>query len=924
MPLLALYFLGPPRIEYAGQLIEPDTRKATALLAYLALTGERQSRDALSALLWPEYDEQRGRAALRRTLSTLKSITGAALWHTNRDIIGLEPGQFICDVHQFRHYLKEQKWDAAASLYRDDFLTGFSLRDSIPFDDWQLLQAQTLKRELEHCLETLVQQLTQHQQGEAALSYAHRWLQLDPLREEAHRHLMQIYAQQGRREAALRQYQTCVTILNEELGVSPLAETTALAQTIESNLFVTTSPPPAPVLVLIPPAIPLVGRAGALATLQQALTQVGPDGYFLAISGEAGIGKTRLVETFLSATTNPIITITCHEGEKHLAYAPFVQALQVALAWPTAENILASCHPTVLAEAARLLPELGARFPHLPAVPSDGPGAQVRFFTGVGQLLTQLMTIPQPGIFFLDDAHWADSASLELLAYLVRRLEQRPLLILVAWRDEEIQPDHALVRLLTETRRSGHGDQIQLQRFTPEEVTQLLQNSGLPLTLAERLYAESEGLPYFAAAYLTNLTEQNRTNSIWNLPVSVLDLWHSRLLRVSETGRQLLQTAAAIGRGFGFDLVQTVSGRGEDEAVMGLDELVARGLLLEQNGPTYDFSHHKLRDLVYETMSLVRRRLLHRRLAERLEQQGKRLAQPFLLAGQIARHYQLAGQNEDAAAYYVQAGDYTRTLFAHRESLAHYQAALALRHPDAAKLQETCGDLHIRLGQYGAALRAYEQASTQAPLADLPRLEHKVGQVYLRRGEWELALHRFELAEQGWGNGAAASQLYLDWSYTVYRQGDIAAASRLAQSAQQQATDALAQANSYNILGILARRQGNSQEAHTHFQASRELSQQHNLLDAHIAALNNLALLAAAAGNYGEGQSLLETALNLCLTWGDRHWQAALHNNLADLFHRIGQEEGAMAQLKQSVTIYAELGRDGEMWQPEVWKLTEW
>ena len=94
MPLLALYFLGPPRIEYAGQLIEPDTRKATALLAYLALTGERQSRDALSALLWPEYDEQRGRAALRRTLSTLKAITGDTPFFTSREIIGLEPGQF--------------------------------------------------------------------------------------------------------------------------------------------------------------------------------------------------------------------------------------------------------------------------------------------------------------------------------------------------------------------------------------------------------------------------------------------------------------------------------------------------------------------------------------------------------------------------------------------------------------------------------------------------------------------------------------------------------------------------------------------------------------------------------------------------------------------------------------------------------------
>jgi DNA-binding SARP family transcriptional activator/predicted ATPase len=923
MPVLQLYFLGPPRLEFEGQLVEPDTRKATALLAYLALTGERQSRDALSALLWPEYDEQRGRAALRRTLSTLKSITGAALWHTSRDIIGLESGQFTCDVHQFRQSLKEQKWDAAAALYRDDFLAGFSLRDSIPFDDWQLLQAQTLKRELEHGLETLVQQLAQRQQWEAALNYAHRWLQLDPLREEAHRHLIQLYAQQGRRDAALRQYQECVRILDEELGVSPLVETTALAQTIESDQFVTMSPPVAPVPVIVPPVIPLVGRVSALATLQQALTQAGPDGNFLAISGEAGVGKTRLVETFLSATTCPVITVTCHEGEKHLAYAPFVQALQRALTLPEAEKVLVGCHPTVLAEATRLLPELGARFPHLPAVPSDGPGAQVRFFTGVGQLLTQLMTVQQPGIFFLDDAHWADSASLELLAYLVRRLEQRPLLILVAWREEEIQPDHPLVRLLAETRRSGHGDQVQLPRFTPEEVEQLLQNSGLPLTLAERLYAESEGLPYFAAAYLTNLAEQGRTGSAWTLPASVLDLWQGRLLQVSETGRQLLQTAAAIGRGFGFDLVQTVSGRGEEEAIIGIDELVARGLLLEQNGPTYDFSHHKLRDWVYETMSLVRRRLLHRRLAERLEQQGKRLAQLSLLAGQIARHYQLAGQNEDAAAYYVQAGDYARTLFAHRESLAHYQAALTLGHPDAAKLQENCGDLHIRLGQYGEALRAYEQASAQAPLAYLPHLEHKVGQVYLRRGDWELAVRRFELAEQGWGD-AAASQLYLDWSYTVYRQGNVAAANQLAQRAQQRATDALAQANSHNILGILARRQGNTQEAHTHFQASRELSQQHNLLDAHIAALNNLALLAAAAGDYTHSQQLLESALNLCLTWGDRHWQAALHNNLADLFHRIGQTDQAMAQLKQSVTIYAELGRDGEMWQPEVWKLTEW
>ena len=135
MSLLKLYFLGTPHIERDDHLLAMDTRKAIAMLAYLALTGERQTRDSLAALLWPEFDDTRAKAALRRTLSTLKTAVGADCLFISREAIGLEADQVWCDVTQFQLALQKGALETAVSLYRDDFMTGFSLRDSIPFDD---------------------------------------------------------------------------------------------------------------------------------------------------------------------------------------------------------------------------------------------------------------------------------------------------------------------------------------------------------------------------------------------------------------------------------------------------------------------------------------------------------------------------------------------------------------------------------------------------------------------------------------------------------------------------------------------------------------------------------------------------------------------------------------------------------------------
>jgi predicted ATPase len=205
------------------------------------------------------------------------------------------------------------------------------------------------------------------------------------------------------------------------------------------------------------------------------------------------------------------------------------------------------------------------------------------------------------------------------------------------------------------------------------------------------------------------------------MPRTVRDLLAARLAQIGHAERQLLQTAAAIGHAFTFDLVQTASGRSEEEAVTSLENLVARGILVEETA-AYDFSHEKLRELAYEETSLARRRLLHRRLAETLTQ--RRTPATTAVSAQIATHYQLAGHEAEAATYFVQAGDQARTLFAHQDAIHYYRSALALGAAESWRLHAACGELSMRLGAYPDALASYETAAALAPAAEMGLLDH--------------------------------------------------------------------------------------------------------------------------------------------------------------------------------------------------------
>jgi DNA-binding SARP family transcriptional activator len=181
---LSLYLLGPPRIERDGVPIKVDTRKAIALLAYVAITGESHRRDALVNLLWPEYDQTRGRAALRHTLSALRKAPADDSLDVDRETVGLNPSVDIwLDVTQFHAHLAEclthghlasevcptclTPLTDAVELYRGDLLSGFTLKDSFNFDDWQFFQADALRRELVDALERLRRDGGTHQPSAA-------------------------------------------------------------------------------------------------------------------------------------------------------------------------------------------------------------------------------------------------------------------------------------------------------------------------------------------------------------------------------------------------------------------------------------------------------------------------------------------------------------------------------------------------------------------------------------------------------------------------------------------------------------------------------------------------------------------------------------------------------------------------------------
>jgi DNA-binding SARP family transcriptional activator len=233
--MLTVSLLGAPVIAVGRRRIAPDTRKATALLAYLAVSDQPHRRASLAALFWPEANEQKARGALRRTLSVLRSALGERWLEASGETLSLGATNLHIDVREFRRAVAERRLDDAVDLYRGPFMEGFSLRDSPEFDDWQAEQADRLRGEYAAALSRIAAEAERAGDLAVAIAHAKRRVAMDRLDEPANRELMRMQALAGDRAAALQQYHTLIRALDRELGVAPAHETRALRDAIEAG-----------------------------------------------------------------------------------------------------------------------------------------------------------------------------------------------------------------------------------------------------------------------------------------------------------------------------------------------------------------------------------------------------------------------------------------------------------------------------------------------------------------------------------------------------------------------------------------------------------------------------------------------------------------------------------------------------------------
>jgi non-specific serine/threonine protein kinase len=304
---LALHFLGPPQIHLDDTSLTLERRKGIALLAYLAVEGARHTRASLSALLWPDQEGSKAYKNLRQILWELGQSMGEGWIAADRESIGLSQERDIwLDVREFESRLTEGQREIdvsrrvallseSAKLYRNLFLTGFSLRDAHPFNDWAFAKSEELRHQLGRALFTLSNDYCALGQAEQAIPYARRLIILDPLDEASHRQLMQVYMQAGQHNAALKQYQACEQLLRKELGIDPQPETRELYKKIRKRDIKPARVERPTESILPPHNLPLqlssfIGREKE----QRDIAKLVVRNRLVTLVGTGGIGKTSL------------------------------------------------------------------------------------------------------------------------------------------------------------------------------------------------------------------------------------------------------------------------------------------------------------------------------------------------------------------------------------------------------------------------------------------------------------------------------------------------------------------------------------------------------------------------------------------------------------------------------------------------------
>lgn len=690
--------------------------KSRALLFYLAATGQPHSRDHLATLLWGESGQREASHSLRSSLYHLRKTL-----HLHRldealvsqgERVSLHPAWFECDMLEFYRLVAqgdEAALSQAVGLWKGPLFQGFTVNNAPLYEGWVQAENTRLAQMCFDALDRLTALAEGREAWTVALEYARQMTQIDPLAETAQQRLMRLYLRQGEAGLALRQYLQFEAQLQGELGIRPCAETWSLHADIlrQQPLPANRSAFPASFALRPSPGLPFVGREALLQELFKISSEVKAGrGATLLIQGEGGMGKSRLLEEFASrliAASAPwmILQGACSPFDDLLSYGPFIEALQNATPEGVSEDLLADSATSV-------------------------PDARGRFFWRVLQTLRS-MAYSAPLMLFIDDLQWANSSTLNLFAFLSMRLRHLPVLLVGTVQHAEAIP--ALQRLVALGRRRHELHLFSLAPLSHKAISALLGAAGVDSpsveTFSDWLAAKSAGNPFLLSEILAQLRAEailKRAGEGWQLdttrwlkwratfllPETTHDLVSWRLADLSPEAHGVLDVLAVASQPVAIQVLHAIPGLWRETFPALIDDLLARGLILElpaggtSGAACITLSHHLLVETLLHRLSNLRRRVLHRQLAEAMEGHGA--AENEAALRQLALHA-VAGEDVARARRYgmrLLAGPPDRHTGAEMVDFAHQLhdlLASSASSEEMVALTRTLGVLHQSLGQ---------------------------------------------------------------------------------------------------------------------------------------------------------------------------------------------------------------------------------
>ena len=732
--MIEIQLLGAFRLSQSGIVLPIKSTRQQALLAYLLLHASApQPRYHVAFQLWPDASEPQARNSLRNLLSQIRQLLPEIDYYLEVDSTSLQWKPrlpYWCDVHEV-----DNSVTLAASATADERrfhlerAVGYYAGELLPscYDDWILPQRARLHRSYVTALADLIDLLEQQRSLRSAVRYATRMVEADPLDEAAYRRLIRLHLADGDSTNAQRVFEQCVKVLRDELGVEPQSETVALATqaTKRSNLALAHPSPHNIATYERTEQLTLVGREGEWATLYQSWQKTlrGQISIVL-LTGEAGIGKTRLAEELLAVAQSqgfPVARANSFATGSDFAYAPILAWLRA----PSFADHRQSVADVWLVELSRLLPEIQIERSDLPA---PGPITDGWQHQRLRQALVQaILGTRQPALLFLDDLHWADRDTMQWLLYLFQQALDPPLLLIATLRDEDALEHPWLQSALVEWRRRGLLVELALTPLSSVQTKQLAERvagEAVTETAASTLYTETQGNPLFIVEMVRAGIERVSVSGddqfqgrFPTLPSKIQAAIEARLERLAEDAKELAQLAAVVGSEFSVALLALVASKDEGEILNAIEELWNRRLIQEAQGgeaeTTFMFTHDSVRTLVYQRIGAVRRRILHRRVADAMAAQHNSAGN--LDSGQIAFHYELAGSLDQAVRYYIRAGEYVAQFHAYYRAEQLYGRAqqiagrLNLPAEPLIHIYTQRGRMLDLAEQHDQAIRVYEE-----------------------------------------------------------------------------------------------------------------------------------------------------------------------------------------------------------------------